>query len=36
MKIEDLKKLQQKKYRESLGHFLVEGEHLVLERRAPR
>ena len=31
MKIEDLKKLQQKKYRESLGHFLVEGEHLVLE-----
>ncbi|MEZ5473593.1 MAG: RNA methyltransferase [Steroidobacteraceae bacterium] len=31
MKIGDLKKLHQKKYRESLGHFLVEGEHLILE-----
>ena len=31
MKLDDAKKLQQKKYREELGHFLVEGEHLVLE-----
>lgn len=31
MKLDDLKKLHQKKYRQSLGHFLVEGEHLVLE-----
>ncbi len=31
MKFEDLKKLHQKRYREELGHFLVEGEHLVLE-----
>jgi TrmH family RNA methyltransferase len=31
MKLDDLKKLHQKKYRESLGHFLIEGEHLVLE-----
>lgn len=31
MKLDDIKKLQQKKYRQSLGHFLVEGEHLVLE-----
>ncbi len=31
MKLDDAKKLQQKKYRQSLGHFLVEGEHLVLE-----
>lgn len=31
MKLEDIKKLQQKKYREQFGHFLVEGEHLVLE-----
>jgi TrmH family RNA methyltransferase len=31
MKLEDVKKLQHKKYREELGHFLVEGEHLVLE-----
>ena len=31
MKLDDVKKLQQKKYREELGHFLVEGEHLVLE-----
>ncbi|MET0357368.1 MAG: RNA methyltransferase [Cellvibrio sp.] len=31
MKVEDIKKLHQKKYREEFGHFLVEGEHLVLE-----
>ena len=31
MKFDDLKKLHQKKYREEFGHFLVEGEHLVLE-----
>lgn len=31
MKLDDVKKLQQKKYREELGHFLVEGEHLILE-----
>lgn len=31
MKIDDIKKLHQKKYREELGHFLVEGEHLILE-----
>ena len=31
MKFDDIKKLQQRKYRESCGYFLVEGEHLVLE-----
>lgn len=31
MKFEDLRKLHQRKYREEFGHFLVEGEHLVLE-----
>jgi TrmH family RNA methyltransferase len=31
MKFEDLRKLHQRKFREQLGHFLVEGEHLVLE-----
>ena len=31
MKFDDIKKLHQKKYREEFGHFLVEGEHLVLE-----
>jgi RNA methyltransferase, TrmH family len=31
VKLDDLKKLHQKKYRDELGHFLVEGEHLVLE-----
>ena len=31
MKIDDIKKLQQKKYRDEFGCFLVEGEHLVLE-----
>lgn len=31
MKLDDVKKLSQKKYRHALGHFLLEGEHLVLE-----
>jgi TrmH family RNA methyltransferase len=31
MKLEDIKKLHQKKYRQAFGHFLVEGEHLILE-----
>ncbi len=31
MKFDDLKKLHQKKFREESGHYLVEGEHLVLE-----
>lgn len=31
MKFDDLRKLHQKKFREEFGHFLVEGEHLVLE-----
>ena len=31
MKLDDVKKLHQKKYRTQLGHYLVEGEHLVLE-----
>lgn len=31
MKLDDIKKLHQKKYREEFSHFLVEGEHLVLE-----
>jgi len=31
MKLEDIKKLHQKRYREEFGYFLVEGEHLVLE-----
>ena len=31
MKLDDIKKLQQKKYRAEFGHFLVEGEHLALE-----
>lgn len=31
MKLDDVKKLQQKKYREEFASFLVEGEHLVLE-----
>ncbi|MBV1790274.1 RNA methyltransferase [Marinobacterium sp. D7] len=31
MKLDDIKKLQQKKYRAQLGYCLVEGEHLVLE-----
>jgi len=31
MKLDDIKKLHQKKYRHELGHCLIEGEHLVLE-----
>ncbi|AHK16741.1 TrmH family RNA methyltransferase [Thalassolituus oleivorans] len=31
MKLDDIKKLHQKKYRTQFGHFLVEGEHLILE-----
>ncbi len=31
IKLGELRKLHQKKYRESFGHFLAEGEHLVLE-----
>jgi TrmH family RNA methyltransferase len=38
LKHDDIKKLDQKKFREELGHFVVEGEHLVqeLERAALR
>lgn len=38
MKHEDIKKLHQKKFREELGAFVIEGEHLVqeLERAAVR
>jgi TrmH family RNA methyltransferase len=31
MKLDDIKKLHQKRYREEFRHFLVEGEHLILE-----
>jgi TrmH family RNA methyltransferase len=31
VKFEDIKKLHQKKFREELGAFLIEGEHLVME-----
>jgi TrmH family RNA methyltransferase len=31
MKLDDVKKLHLKRYRDELGHYLVEGEHLVLE-----
>src|SRR5690606_5030576 len=31
LSFDELKKLQQKKYREQSGYFLAEGEHLVLE-----
>jgi RNA methyltransferase, TrmH family len=31
VKFEDIRKLHQKKFREELGHFLIEGEHLVQE-----
>ncbi|HUI63047.1 MAG TPA: RNA methyltransferase substrate-binding domain-containing protein, partial [Steroidobacteraceae bacterium] len=31
MKFDDLRKLHQRKYRDVHGHFLVEGEHPVLE-----
>jgi TrmH family RNA methyltransferase len=38
MKLDDVKKLHQKKFREELGHFVIEGEHLVqeLEKAAAR
>jgi TrmH family RNA methyltransferase len=38
MKFDDIKKLHQKKFREELGCFLIEGEHLVqeLEKAAER
>ena len=38
MKHEDIKKLHQKKFREELQHFVIEGEHLVqeLEKAATR
>ena len=31
MKFDDVKRLHQKKFREELGHFIIEGEHLVQE-----
>ena len=31
MKLDDVKKLHQKKYRTKFGYYLVEGEHLILE-----
>ena len=31
MKVEDIRKLHQKKFREEYGFFLLEGEHLVQE-----
>ena len=31
MKLDDVKKLHQKKYRNQFGYYLVEGEHLILE-----
>lgn len=31
LKIDEIKKLHQKKYRTEFGYFLVEGEHLILE-----
>jgi len=38
MKFDDIKKLHEKKFREKLKHFVIEGEHLVqeLERAAAR
>jgi TrmH family RNA methyltransferase len=36
VKLDDIKKLHQKKYRQAFGHFLVEGEHLVLELEKAR
>jgi len=38
MKFDDIKRLHEKKFREKLGHFIIEGEHLVqeLERAAAR
>src|SRR5262249_32419504 len=37
MKFDDIKKLHQKRYREELGHYLVESEHLIdeLQKAAP-
>jgi len=31
MKLDDVKKLHQKKYRQEFGHYLIEGEHLIQE-----
>jgi len=31
LSLDDVKKLQQKKYRNEFGWFIAEGEHLVLE-----
>jgi TrmH family RNA methyltransferase len=31
MKLDDVKKLHQKKYRSQFGYYIVEGEHLILE-----
>lgn len=31
MKLDDVRRLREKKHRDALGHFLAEGEHLVLE-----
>ena len=31
MKLDEVKKLHQKKYRQAFGHYLVEGEHLIQE-----
>jgi len=31
MKLDNVKKLHQKKYRAEFGHYLLEGEHLILE-----
>lgn len=36
MKLDDVKKLHQKKYRSQLGYYLVEGEHLILELKKAR
>jgi TrmH family RNA methyltransferase len=38
MKFDDIKKLNEKKFREKFGHFVIEGEHLVqeLERAATK
>jgi len=36
MKLDDVKKLHQKKYRNQFGYYLVEGEHLILELHKAR
>lgn len=36
MKLDDVKKLHQKKYRNQYGYYLVEGEHLILELHKAR